>query len=94
MDDKQDIMAIISLLAGAAQSGATGVLAQAALNLTKATEVKQRAEQLADDDDRKVRAEQLFQTTRDLFLELANDKSAIEEGKKDILATNATPYQP
>ena len=45
MTAKDETMAILSLLAGAAQAGAQGVLAQAAFNLAKATEAKMKAEQ-------------------------------------------------
>lgn len=87
-------MAIVSLLAGAAQAGAGGVLCQAALNLTKAGEVRQKAAQLRDDDERKQRAQALFEQTRDVFLQLAADQDALAEAKQDIINSNGRTYQP
>ena len=84
MDKQEDIMSIIHLLAGAAQSGAQGVLAQAAFNLVTANEAVQKAEQI-ERDDMKQRANALLNETRDVFLRLANDAEALEEGKADII---------
>lgn len=93
MDKQNDIMNIINLLAGAAQAGARGALAQAALNLIKATEAKQKAGRLNDADDMVRRADELVQETRNVFLELANDTAALEEGKQDIVAAGGKPYR-
>ena len=93
MDKQNDIMNIINLLAGAAQAGARGALSHAALNLVKASEAKQKASRLKDADDMVRRADELVQETRKVFLELANDTAALEEGKQDIVATGGKPYR-
>lgn len=85
-------MSIINLLAGAAQAGSQGVLAQAAFNLMKATEAKQKAMQLQNNPNFLTRAGALVDETRRVFIELANNKEALDEGKQDIVKNNARPY--
>jgi len=92
MNQEEDVMSIINLLAGAAQAGSQGVLAQAAFNLMKATEAKQKAMALKNNPDFLARAETLIEETRRVFIELANDTEALEEGKQDIIKLNAKPY--
>jgi hypothetical protein len=38
------------------------------------------------------RAEALVEETRKVFIELANNKKALEEGKQDIINYKAKPY--
>ena len=91
MNQEEDVMSIINLLAGAAQAGSQGVLAQAAFNLMKATEAKQKAMAI-NNPDFLTRAGELVNETRRVFIELANDKKALDEGKQDIINYNAKPY--
>jgi hypothetical protein len=90
--EEEDVMSIINLLAGAAQAGSQGVLAQAAYNLIKATEAKQRATGMQANPEFLKRAEALVEETRKVFIELANNKKALEEGKQDIINYKAKPY--
>jgi hypothetical protein len=90
--EEEDVMSIINLLAGAAQAGSQGVLAQAAYNLIKATEAKQRATSMQANPEFLKRAEALVEETRKVFIELANNKKALEEGKQDIINYKAKPY--
>ena len=92
MKQEEDVMSIINLLAGAAQAGSQGVLCQAAFNLMKATEAKQKAMAMQDKPDFLARAEALMDETRKVFIELANNKEALEEGKQDIIKYKARPY--
>jgi hypothetical protein len=92
MNKEDDVMSIINLLAGAAQAGSQGVLAQAAYNLMKATEAKQKAMAMQSNPDFLKRAEALIAETRKVFVELANNKEALEEGKQDIIKYKAKPY--
>jgi hypothetical protein len=92
MNKEEDVMSIINLLAGAAQAGSQGVLAQAAYNLMKATEAKQKAMSMTSNPDFLKRAEALIEETRRVFIELANNKEALEEGKQDIIKYKAKPY--
>jgi hypothetical protein len=94
MTDKEETMAIINLLAGAAQAGAQGALAQAAFNLVKASEAKVKAAQLDKDPQFIARAEELVEQSREIFLQLANDEEALAQGKEDIITTKAAPYDP
>lgn len=77
-------MSIIHLLAAAAEAGAQGVLAQAAFNLMKASEARQKASKI-NNADFLARATDLVEETRRVFIELASDKNAVDEGKQDIL---------
>ena len=92
MNKEEDVMSIINLLAGAAQAGSQGVLAQAAFNLMKANEAKQKAMAMKSNPEFLKRAESLIEETRRVFIELANDKEALEEGKQDIIKYKAQPY--
>lgn len=92
MNQEEDVMSIINLLAGAAQAGSKSVLAQAAYNLMKATEAKQKAMSLKNNPDFLARAEELMNETRRVFIELANNQEALEEGKQDIIKFKAKPY--
>jgi len=77
-------MSIIHLLAAAAEAGAQGVLAQAAFNLMKASEAKQKAIKI-NNPDFLIRATELVEETKRVFIELAGDKQALDEGKQDII---------
>ena len=81
-------MSIIHLLAAAAEAGAKGVLSQAAFNLMKATEAKQKALAIKNNTDFLVRATALVEETKRVFIELANDKASLDEGKQDIILFN------
>ena len=69
MSQEEDVMSIIHLLAAAAEAGAKGVLSQAAFNLLKATEAKQKAIAIKNNPDFLVRATTLVEDTkRDIIL--------------------------
>ena len=80
-------MSIIHLLSAAAEAGAKGVLSQAAFNLMKATEAKQKAV-VMNNTDFLIRATTLVEETKRVFIELANDSKALDEGKQDIILFN------
>lgn len=90
-DEENDMFQMVNLLAGAAQAGAQGVLAQAAFNFVKASEAKIKAKKLNNDNMRD-RAQELFVHCRDIFMQLANDKEALAEGKQDIISHDAQAY--
>ena len=81
-------MSIIHLLAAAAEAGAKGVLSQAAFNLMKATEAKQKALAIKNNPDFLIRAATLVEETKRVFVELANDTASLDEGKQDIILFN------
>ena len=88
MSQEDDVMSIIHLLAAAAEAGAKGVLSQAAFNLMKATEAKQKALTIKNNPDFLIRATALVEETKRVFIELANDKASLDEGKQDIILFN------
>ncbi len=91
---QEEIMQMINLLAGAAQAGAQGVLAQAAFNLMRASEavVKARKMQMSD-EFQQAAMDQLLNARTTLFqaLELPD---AMTEARQDILETGRVLYQP
>lgn len=94
MNKQDDIMQMINLLAGAAQAGAKGVLAQAAYNLIKASEAVTLARKLNKDADfQQAAMDQLMNARQTLFraLELPD---AMDEARQDIINTGQHPYQP
>lgn len=89
----QDIVNIISLLAGAAQKGAKGLLAQAAFNVVKASEavvksrrhnLEQRLQQAAVD---------ALNLAQDTLIKASNIPGAMDEAKEDIIRTQQQHYQ-
>lgn len=84
MNQEEDVMSIIHLLAAAAEAGAQGVLSQAAFNLMKASEAKQKAIKI-NNPDFLSRASALVEETKKVFIELASDPEALDEGKQDII---------
>lgn len=94
MNQQEEIMQMINLLAGAAQAGAQGVLAQAAFNLMRASEavVKARKMQMSD-EFQQAAMDQLLNARQTLFqaLELPD---AMAEARQDILDAGRVAYQP
>ena len=94
MNQQEEIMQMINLLAGAAQAGAQGVLAQAAFNLMRASEavVKARKMQMSD-EFQQAAMDQLLNARQTLFqaLELPD---ALAEARQDILDAGRVAYQP
>ena len=94
MNQQDEIMQMINLLAGAAQAGAQGVVAQAAFNLMRASEavVKARKMQMSD-EFQQAAMDQLLNARQTLFqaLELPD---AMAEARQDILDAGRVAYQP
>lgn len=94
MNQQEEIMQMINLLAGAAQAGAQGVLAQAAFNLMRASEavVKARRMQMSD-EFQQAAMDQLLAARQTLFraLELPD---AMDEARQDVLDSGQRAYQP
>ncbi|MDR9436202.1 MAG: hypothetical protein RI563_04955 [Thiohalophilus sp.] len=94
MNQEEEIMQMINLLAGAAQAGAQGVLAQAAFNLMRASEavVKARKMQMSD-TFQQAAMDQLLSARQTLFqaLELPD---AMNEARQDIIDTGRVTYNP
>ena len=92
MNNKQDAAVVINLLAGAAQAGAKGVLAQAAFNLMKASEAVIKAKQLNVDEKMLLAAVKVLQNAQDTLNQALQLPDAMEEAKQDIINANSQPY--
>lgn len=94
MSKEDDIMHMIKLLAGAAQAGANGVVAQAAYNLMKASEAVTLARKLKKDDEfQQAAMDQLLSARQTLFLAL-EIPDAMAEAKQDLIKTGQCEYRP
>lgn len=94
MNQQEEIMQMINLLAGAAQAGAQGVLAQAAFNLMRASEAVVKARKMKMSDEfQQAAMDQLLNARQTLFqaLELPD---AMAEARQDILDAGRVVYQP
>ncbi|MFO8024697.1 hypothetical protein [Thiohalophilus sp.] len=94
MNQEEEIMQMINLLAGAAQAGAQGVLAQAAFNLMRASEAVVKARKLQMDETfQQAVMDQLLSARQTLFqaLELPD---AMNEARQDIINTGRVTYNP
>jgi hypothetical protein len=94
MNQQEEIMQMINLLAGAAQAGAQGVLAQAAFNLMRASEAVVKARKMQMNDEfQQAAMDQLLNARQTLFqaLELPD---AMSEARQDILDAGRVAYQP
>ena len=90
---QEDLLAIINLLAGAAQAGATGIIAQAALNVVLAAEAVVRARQI-DDQKMQDAAMNALNDAQNALFNASNIEGAMEEAKQDILNSNQKLYDP
>lgn len=90
---QEDLLAIINLLAGAAQAGATGIIAQAALNVVLASEAVVRARQ-TDNLEIQDAAMNALNDAQNALFNASNIEGAMEEAKQDILSSNQKLYDP
>lgn len=92
-NSKEDIFAVINLLAGAAQAGAKGILAQAAFNVMKASEAVVKARQLELDQSIQDKAQDALNTAQSTLLKASTIDGAMDEAKQDIINANRQTYQ-
>ena len=93
MSQEDDIMRMINMLAGAAQAGAQGVLAQAAFNLMKASEAVVKARKLNLEPRIQQAAMDQLHTARQTLFRALEVPDAMSEAKQDILDTGQRAYQ-
>lgn len=91
---QEDLLAIINLLAGAAQAGATGIIAQAALNVVLASEAVVRARQMELDKNMQDATMNALNDAQNALFNASNIEGAMEEAKQDILNSNQKLYDP
>ncbi len=99
MATNEEMANMISALAGAAQSGATGTLARAALNIMMASEAITRLRNMEADDPKLKKsllegAEQALKLSHQTFHKAAQLPQVIEEAKQDIVNAKGIQYQP
>lgn len=90
----QDLLEIINLLAGAAQAGATGILAQAALNVMRASEAVVKARKFSLSAEIQKAAETALQQAQETLFQATQIPDAMDEAKQDIMKYNHKSYTP
>lgn len=90
---KQDIFAAINLLAGAAQAGAKGIMAQAAFNVMKASEAVVKAKGLKLDLSIQEKAKDALNMAQTTLIKASTIEGAMEEAKQDIINADRQTYQ-
>ena len=93
MDQNQDLLDAIKLLAGAAQAGAKGILAQAAFNVMKASEAVVKAKTLDLDQSLKDAAQHALSEAQATLLKASTIPGVMDEAKQDILNAKQQTYQ-
>ena len=89
----EELLAAINLLAGAAQAGAKGILAQAAFNVMKASEAVAKAKGLDLDQSIQDAARSVLNEAQSTLLNASQIPGAMDEAKQDIIAAKQKPYQ-
>lgn len=88
-----ELLAVINLLAGAAQAGAKGILAQAAFNVMKASEAVAKAKGLELDQHMQDAAKNALNEAQSTLLNASQIPGAMDEAKQDIIAAKQKPYE-
>jgi len=91
---QEDLLSIINLLAGAAQAGAKGVIAQAALNVVLASEAVVRSRKLELDQAIQDQAMSALNDAQNALFSASNVEGAMEEAKQDIIKNKQKVYDP
>jgi len=91
---QEDLLSIINLLAGAAQAGAKGIVAQAALNVVMASEAVVRARKMELDQSMLDATMSALNDAQNALFNASNVEGAMEEAKQDIIHNNQKVYNP
>lgn len=91
---QEDLLSIINLLAGAAQAGSQGVIAQAALNVVLASEAVVRSRKMELDQSIQDASMKILDDAQKALFQASNVKGSMEEAKQDILDNNQRVYDP
>ena len=91
---QEDLLAIINLLAGAAQAGSQGVVAQAALNVVLASEAVVRSRQMGLKQSIQDESMKVLDDAQKTMFQASNVEGAMEEAKQDIIKNNQKVYDP
>jgi len=89
----EELLAAINLLAGAAQAGAKGILAQAAFNVMKASEAVAKAKGLELDQGIQDAAKNALNNAQSTLLDASQIPGAMDEARQDIITAKQKPYE-
>lgn len=92
--DNEDLLSIINLLAGAAQAGAKGIMAQAALNVVLASEAVVRSRNMELEQSIQDAAMSALNNAQSALFNASNVDGAMDEAKQDIISNNQKAYDP
>jgi len=91
---QEDLLSIINLLAGAAQAGAQGIIAQAALNVVLASEAVVRSRKMELEQSIQDATMNALNDAQNALFKASNIEGAMEEAKQDIIKNNQKAYNP
>lgn len=91
---QEDLLSIINLLAGAAQAGAKGIIAQAALNVVLASEAVVRSRKMELEQSIQDASMKVLDDAQKALFDASNIEGAMEEAKQDIVNNNQNVYDP
>jgi hypothetical protein len=91
---QEDLLSIINLLAGAAQAGSKGIIAQAALNVVLASEAVVRSRKMELDQSIQDAAMNALNDAQNALFNASNVEGAMEEAKQDIINNKQKVYDP
>ena len=91
---QEDLLSIINLLAGAAQAGSKGLIAQAALNVVLASEAVVRARKMELDQSMQDATMAALDDAQKALFNASNVEGAMAEAKQDIIDNNQNVYNP
>ena len=91
---QEDLLSIINLLAGAAQAGSKGIIAQAALNVVLASEAVVRSRKMELDQEIQDASMNVLNDAQNALFQASNIEGAMEEAKQDIINNNQNVYDP
>ena len=91
---QEDLLSIINLLAGAAQAGSQGIIAQAALNVVLASEAVVRSRKMELEQSIQDATMSALDDAQKALFNASNVKGAMAEAKQDILDNNQNVYNP
>lgn len=91
---QEDLLSVINLLAGAAQAGSKGIIAQAALNVVLASEAVVRSRNMELEQSIQDAAMKALNDAQNALFKASNVEGAMEEAKQDIINNNQNVYKP
>ena len=91
---QEDLLSIINLLAGAAQAGSKGIIAQAALNVVLASEAVVRSRKMELEQSIKDATMVALDNAQKALFNASNVEGAMAEAKQDIIDNNQNVYNP